>query len=292
VYYLLSFFAGALITAMVTSNGALASHYGIYTGVVLVHIIGLTASSLIMLLRRQSPFKQRAAFPLYLGGGIGVITVISNNIAYGIISISAIMALILLGQSILGLAVDQFGLMGMPKHPFKSSKLIGLVFIIAGIVVMIDTFNLLAVVVSIAAGFCIIVSRTLNAKLAQEANTLTSVYFNNLVGLIVSVSAFLLLGRAELAQTTTFDPNILLYLGGIMGIGVVLSCNVAVIKVPAFYLTLLMFIGQVSAAVIFDQVLAGSFNPMLLAGGLLVSCGLGINLILDNRKGNPKQHKA
>jgi len=284
MYYALSLFAGLLITGMVTSNGALAEHYGIYTGVVIVHVIGLAVMSLIMLIRRESPFQYRASKVLYMGGGIGVMTVVFNNMAFGVISISAIMALILLGQSILGLAVDQYGLMGMPKHPFKLSKLLGLIFIVAGIVVMIDSFDLVAVSVSIAAGFCIILSRTLNAKLSEKSSIQTSAFFNNLVGLIVSCAAFLLLGRSELVAHMTFEPNLFLYLGGVLGIGVVLVNNLAVAKVSAFYLTLLMFTGQIFSALIFDKVLGHAFDPTLLAGGLLVVFGLSLNLLLDRTR--------
>jgi transporter family-2 protein len=284
VYYVLALFAGVLITALVASNGSLAGHYGIYLASVIMHVVGLTIMSATLLFRREFPFKRFAAWMLYMGGAIGVLTTLFNNFAFGQISISAILALGLLGQSITGLLVDQYGLMGMKKHPFELRKLLGLTLIIAGIIVMIDSFELIAVLVSLAAGACIVVSRTLGARLADKSSIYISTFYNYVVGLAVSVAALLILGQADLSAALTVSLNPLIYLGGFFGAGVVLICNLTVTKVSAFYLTLLMFAGQVFSAIIFDSVVAGSFVPLILIGGLLVSAGLCLDLVLDRKK--------
>ncbi|MCL2403417.1 MAG: DMT family transporter [Coriobacteriia bacterium] len=285
MFYFLSLLAGLLITALVASNGGLAEHYGIYTASVIIHLVGLFAMTIVLLIRKESPFKHTAAWVLYLGGGIGVLTTLFNNFAFGLITISALLALGLLGQSVMGLLVDQFGLMGMPKHPFHLRKLIGIVLVVAGIIVMVDSFVLIPVLISFSAGICVVLSRTLNAKLAEKSSVYTSTFFNYVIGLSLSIVALLVLGQGELAilPTLSLSPDPLIYLGGLLGASVVLICNITVARVSAFYLTLLMFVGQIFSALIFDMAISQTFEPLLLAGGLLVALGLVIDLVIDKK---------
>jgi len=283
MFYFLSLFAGILITALVASNGSLSAHYGIYTASVIIHVVGLIAMTTVLLLRKESPFKHSATWFLYIGGGIGVLTTLFNNFAFGVISISAILALALLGQSVAGLLVDQYGLMGMPKHPFHLRKLAGIALVVAGIVVMIDSFALIPVLISFAAGICIVLSRTLNAKLAEKSSVYISTFYNYVVGLSVSAVALLLLGQAELGTLPALSLDPLIYLGGLFGAAVVLICNITVARVSAFYLTLLMFAGQVFSAIIFDMFITQTFAPLILIGGILVALGLCVDLLIDRK---------
>ena len=285
MFYFLSLLAGLFITALIASNGGLAEHYGLWTASVIIHVVGLAAMTITLLIRRESPFKHKAAWVLYIGGAIGVLTTLFNNLSFGLITISAILALGLLGQSVMGLLVDQYGLMGMPKHPFHIRKLAGIVLVVAGIFVMIDSFVLIPVVVSFIAGICVVLSRTLNAKLAEKSSVYTSTFYNYVVGLSVSVIALLILGQSELAAlpTISLSLNPMIYLGGLFGAAVVLICNVTVARVSAFYLTLLMFVGQIFSAIIFDMVISQSFEPLLLAGGVLVALGLIVDLLIDRK---------
>ena len=293
MFYFLSLLAGLLITGLIASNGGLSEHYGIYTASVIIHIVGLIAMTVTLLIRRESPFAHTAAWILYIGGGIGVLTTLFNNFAFGFITVSALLALNLLGQSVTGLLVDQFGLMGMAKHPFHLRKLAGLALVVAGIVVMIDTFVLIPVLISFAAGICIVLSRTINAKLAEKSSVYVSTFYNYVVGLSLSLVALLILGQGELGtlsqMTLSLEP--LIYLGGLFGAAVVLISNITVMRVSAFYLTLLMFVGQIFSAIVFDMAISRSFEPLLMAGGVLVALGLIVDLLID-RKYRPQDVPA
>ena len=52
-------------------------------------------------------------------------------------------------------------------------------------------------------------------------------------------------------------------------------------KIPSFYMTLALFLGQVLAGVLLDMVLAQAFPMNSLIGGLFVLGGLSVNLTLD-----------
>jgi len=283
MFYLLSMLTGVLIALTIAINGVLTEHYGAYSASVIIHMVGLTVIILIVLFKRISPFSSRHPWYLYLGGAIGVATVIFINMAFGRISVSAILALGLLGQSVTGLFFDQYGWLGMQKHPFRRGKLIGLAFILAGIAVMITGFEIVAVVLAFASGIAIVIARTFNARLSEQTNAYTSTLFNNIVGLSVSFLALFLLGRNELAAGFVIYPNWWIYMGGVVGVGIITLSNVTVVKVSALYLSLLVFIGQVFMGLVVDMVIDQEFSLLILIGGALVTLGLVVNLLQDKK---------
>jgi len=283
MYYVLSLLAGVLVSAMIALNGGLSASYGVYLATVIIHLVTLTFMAGWVLVKRENPFAARYAWYLYIGGAVGVLTVLFNNLAFGRISVSAILALGLFGQGVCGLLVDQYGLLGMPRHPFRRSKLFGLSVVLAGAMVMITSFEIAAVILSLSAGVTIVASRTFNAKLAEFTSAHTSGFFNALVGTCASLPLFLLLGLGEIPYIQ-LSPNPFFYMGGLLGAFVVVISNVIVEKISAFYLSLLMFTGQVFAGVLIDILLTREFSPHILLGGVLVASGLCVNLFLDHRK--------
>jgi drug/metabolite transporter (DMT)-like permease len=57
-------------------------------------------------------------------------------------------------------------------------------------------------------------------------------------------------------------------------------------KISAFYLSLFMFIGQVFSGILVDLVLSHAFSPRNMIGGIFVTAGLCVNLLLDRKFGN------
>ena len=281
MYYLLALLTGILISIMTVFNGGLTEIYGVYSATVIVHIAGLLFILVLILSNQERPFSKGQAWFLYLGGAIGVMTTAFNNLAFGRISVSAIMALGLLGQSITGLIIDKYGLMSMPKHPFHKRKILGLLLILCGIISMINNFDVLAVFLSFSAGINIVISRTLNARLAEHTSVRTSTFFNYLIGLTVAVFICFLFGRNEMAFVNfAISPKLYIYLGGILGVCVVLLSNMTVAKISAFYLSLFLFVGQVFTGILMDIILSQVFSLRNLIGGIFVIVGLCVNLLL------------
>lgn len=267
---------------MVAINGVLTERYGVYSATVIIHVAGLILIAASALIKRERPFAKMQAWPLYLGGAIGVFTTVFNNLAFGRISVSAIVALGLFGQSVTGILIDQYGWMGMPKHPFNRRKLIGFALILCGIVAMTDRFDLIPVLVSLATGVTVIVSRTINAKLADLTSKTISTFYNYVIGLICAIALYFALGSGE-SVNAAVAPNWYIFTGGALGMCVVWLSNVTVMKVSAFYLSLLLFIGQVFSGLVIDALISQSFSPRNLIGGVLVAAGLCVNLVLERR---------
>jgi transporter family-2 protein len=138
MYKISAVFIGLLIAVMVTFNGMLAGVSGDFIAVLIVQIVGLITVSIVLIIRKKKIILNRS-FPFYLfmGGGIGVIITLLNNICFKDLGISLTLALGLLGQAIAAVIIDHFGLLGMDVYKFKKEKLVGFLLAFAGIAIMI-----------------------------------------------------------------------------------------------------------------------------------------------------------
>ncbi|MFJ8530979.1 DMT family transporter [Bacillus sp. NPDC094106] len=137
MYNLLSIIIGAFIAIMIPLNGILSEITGNYMSSVMIHLVGLFAI-VIVLLVSKSKLRMQQGIPLYLysAGAIGVFTVLFSNISFSVLGVSITIALSLLGQSVSSIIIDHFGLLGMKVVKFEKKKMIGLLLISSGIVVM------------------------------------------------------------------------------------------------------------------------------------------------------------
>ena len=288
MFYFFSLLSGILIAFMLAFNGTLAGVYGIHWATVIIHGIGLAFIAVIVAFKKENPFSSRYSWYLYTGGAFSVLITVLNNAAFGRISVSAILALVLLGQTVAALVMDQYGFMGMPKSPFSINRLAGLCFLSLGIITMIDNFELAAILMSLISGLFIVICRTLNAKLSILTSYRISTFFHNLIGFMVSIPILLLLGGNEtLVWNNAPLASWYVYMGGIVAVTVVLITNIVVAKVPAFYLSLLVFVGQVFTGILIDIFLDGEFSTRNLVGGIIVTIGLSLNLMLDKKNKAP-----
>ncbi|MED0973394.1 DMT family transporter [Bacillus paramycoides] len=137
LYNFLSVLIGALIAIMIPLNGILSEIIGNYTASVVIHLVGLVAVVIVLIINKNKILFEKG-IPLYLysAGAIGVFTVLFSNISFSALGASITIALSLLGQSIASIVIDHYGLLGMKVAKFEKKKLIGLLFISSGIIVM------------------------------------------------------------------------------------------------------------------------------------------------------------
>lgn len=130
--------SGALSAISVLQNGDLALYLGNFRATVVVHAVGGVTILLWMLIRREKiRWDLTTPWYAYMGGVLGVLTVLVCNLSVAMLGVSVPVALMLLGQTLLGAAVDQFGLLGAEKHPFQPQHLISFALIAGGIAVML-----------------------------------------------------------------------------------------------------------------------------------------------------------
>lgn len=144
---------------------------------------------------------------------------------------------------------------------------------------------MLYIIVSILAGVSVVISRIINSNLAKKIGIFQSTFFNYVVGLFFSVIFFILSReKIDLSLTKLAGIPIWAYLGGIAGVLLIALSNYITPKISSFYLSLLMFIGQLFVGIAIDYFTKNSISVGKFVGGLLVLMGLIYNLIIDKRQ--------
>lgn len=137
------------------------------------------------------------------------------------------------------------------------------------------------ILISIASGAIVVISRILNTKLSEKVGLIQSSFFNYFTGLL---SAVILFGIFKDKVNLNLFHNIpfYAYLGGILGVIVVILSSVVTTKMSSFYITLIIFIGQLFTGIIIDYITLEAIPFDKIIGGLLVIIGLAYNLHVDS----------
>lgn len=289
MFTILAMISGVINTVTVMQNGQLTAFYGSYSGTVLIHLTGLLAILLCTAFNRKAlPARQKAPLWMYLGGVVGVGTVVFITSAYGGVGVTAITALGLLGQTLTSIFVDHFGLMGSRRSPFFPARCWAVLAVAAGAAVMIFPMGETApwaVAMAMGSGLTIVCARVLNGQLSQRQGAARATVMNYATGLATSVILMLFLGRGEpLWVSPALSDNWFMYLGGVFGVCLIVLLNVTVPQVPSFAFTLLQFTGQIFTGLLLDTLLEGAFSWQNFFGGVLVAVGLGLDAWLSRRR--------
>ena len=141
---------------------------------------------------------------------------------------------------------------------------------------------IIAIIVAIVAGACIVIARNINAILAEKEGLLTSTFFNYVTGFSLS-AVFLLISSESLKLSYSGAVPLYAYLGGLLGVAVVAISNIVTCKISAFYMSLIIFVGQLFTGIIIDYFVLGILSLGKVIGGLLVVVGLIYNLYIDRK---------
>ncbi len=145
---------------------------------------------------------------------------------------------------------------------------------------------------SIIAGVTVVLGRILNANLAQKIGTLQATVINYVVGIFFSFIFLLLLNRGFSLPSPSTTVPIWAYFGGLLGIAIIMISNYTTHRVPAFYLTLLVFLGQLCVGILIDWLITNDFSYGKLIGSLFVVTGFTYNLLLDKKSEKPQKQEG
>ncbi|KAB2460458.1 DMT family transporter [Bacillus sp. CH126_4D] len=141
---------------------------------------------------------------------------------------------------------------------------------------------MLYITISILAGVSIIIARIINANLAAKIGNWEGTFFNYITGLFFSMLFLIFSSDSMYIPVHTLQSiPIAVYLGGLVGVIVISLSNYITPKISAFYLTLLIFIGQLFAGTIIDFILSHELSMGKVVGGIFVLIGLTYNLLVD-----------
>ena len=144
---------------------------------------------------------------------------------------------------------------------------------------------LIYILVAILSGVSIVVSRIINSRLGDEIGVFQSTFYNFLTGLLFSmIILFFSSENVNISSEVLSSTPIIAYLGGLIGVISITLSNYVAPKISAFYMALLIFIGQLFTGIIIDYFTLGQLSLGKIIGGIIVCIGLDYNLHLDKKE--------
>lgn len=140
------------------------------------------------------------------------------------------------------------------------------------------------IIIAILSGVSIVLSRIINANLAERIGLFQSTFYNFLTGLMFSTIIFLFINENyDLSSLSNFTIPFYAYFGGLIGVFSITLSNYTAPKISAFYMTLLIFIGQIVTGIIIDYFLLNELSVGKIVGSIFVTIGLSYNLYIDRK---------
>lgn len=135
---------------------------------------------------------------------------------------------------------------------------------------------------AILCGISNVLSRSVNFVLSEKIGIYQSTLFNYIFGISGSFLLLLISGETfKLLTSSSYNAPWFVYAGGLLGVIVVTMLSFLSSKVSSFYLTLLLFVGQLFTGIIIDALSTGKISFYQVIGGVLVVLGLTYNLYID-----------
>ena len=173
---------------------------------------------------------------VWLGGAMGVCFVLGNILLFPRLGALETVVLPILGQVVMGLLVDRFGLFGAPAMPVSWMRVLGAAVVFAGIVVVLrsgrrpvlegDAEGLeLAIfrVLGVLVGVCTAIQTSVNGYMGGIAgSSLHAGEINLAVGAVLLLVAALVTSPRQLARRPEPGPW-WMWLGGLVGATFVIS---------------------------------------------------------------------
>lgn len=108
---------------------------GILESVFILHLGGAIVAGVPLLLQRGGSLAGWRTLPWYaLGAGVfGLVVVSAVNYAYPRIGATSTIFLVVVGQLLVSVLADQFGLLGVQARPIDLSRLLGIVILLVGV---------------------------------------------------------------------------------------------------------------------------------------------------------------
>ncbi|ARC86967.1 hypothetical protein FDF58_01130 [Clostridium argentinense] len=136
---------------------------------------------------------------------------------------------------------------------------------------------------SFLTGVTIVINMMLNGKVAQKEGMINGVIINYLMATISSILLCAIMINSIPSYSSIKSIPIPYFLGGFIGVLTTYMFNIIVPKVPAVYVVILRFIGQMLASAVIDYIYLGIFSQGKVIGGLLFLIGLVVNARIDNK---------
>jgi bacterial/archaeal transporter family-2 protein len=138
IFTLLALITGALIPIQAATNATFSKSVGNpYVTALVVFLVGLIGVTAFLFISGTAlpTLNQLKAAPFYgyLGGVIVAVYVIMITLLVGRIGVASAIGLIVTGQILCAVVIDQFGLFGVTVKHIDLTRLFGVILLVAGV---------------------------------------------------------------------------------------------------------------------------------------------------------------
>lgn len=139
------------------------------------------------------------------------------------------------------------------------------------------------IILAFLIGITIVVNMMLNGRLSQREGMINGVIINYLMAAISSVVLCAVMLKSIPSYSAIRAVPLPYFIGGFIGVLTTYLFNVIVPKVPAVYVVILRFIGQMITSALIDYIYLDIFSKGKVIGGLLFLIGLILNAKADHK---------
>lgn len=136
---------------------------------------------------------------------------------------------------------------------------------------------------SFLTGITIVVNMMLNGKLAQRKGMINGVMINYFMATLSSIALCMIMLRSLPTYSTISTIPLPYFLGGLIGVLTTYMFNLIVPNIPAVYVVILRFIGQMLTSALIDYIYLDIFSSGKVMGGFLFFIGLMVNAKVDSK---------
>ncbi len=278
-FIIISILLGCGISVMISINGELSARAGQVLALLIIYTVGLTGSSLVLLLSKRKERQRGQRPPLYyfITGTLGLVIVALNNAAFRAGGVVLVLSGMLAGQTLVAFLFD---LSNAHTRSRLVTDLIALLLIASGVTAVGFAYAipLSAILLSVAPGIILMVQILMNSALGSYFGHMRTLQINYASGLaVISLLALFLGSLSETTRTSVSSiPFHLLLAGGLLGIVGMAGQNILVKHMSALALVLATYAGEFFMGIIIDTLLGKPFSLIHAAGLALVISGLTV----------------
>ena len=138
--------------------------------------------------------------------------------------------------------------------------------------------------VAFITGISTVISMVQNSRLSQFTSLPQTTLLNFMTGLTGMIILFLIGGHSIASFSGLSDMHFFGYLGGLMGVSVVLLSSFVMQKISVIAASMLMYTGQMIAGFIIDYFRDVAMSPTKIIGCVLIILGVYIHSYIESRQ--------
>ena len=141
---------------------------------------------------------------------------------------------------------------------------------------------MISIIFSILSGVTIVLSRSVNGMLSKKMGAYQGTFYNYFMTSLILMLVLMIVGVQHI-NISLDKTNLMMYLGGIIGVFNILILNIIVPRISPVILTLLSFIGQLVSGMVIDAFVYNMFSISKILGCLIVIAGLVIYQLSEEK---------